>query len=210
LEALQAEIASRYPNVTVVVRALDVTDTPSVFSVFEELRAALGGLDRIIVNAGIGRGVAVGDGGLARNLQLVQTNFTAALVQCEAAVAIFKRQNAGHLVTMASVAAIRGLPGGQTVYAATKAALASLTEGIRGDLRHTPIQVTALYPGYIESEIGMGARSRPFLVDTLTGCRALVRAIESEQARAIVPSWPWVPVVWLMRHLPFNLLIRLL
>ncbi len=210
LESLRTEIVTRYPEVTVVIRELDVTDTARVFSVFEELRAALGGLDRIIVNAGIGRGVSVGEGGLARNLELVRTNFTAALVQCEAAVAIFKRQNAGHLVTMASVAAIRGLPGGQTVYAATKAGLASLSEGIRADLWQTPIRVTALYPGYIESEIGAGARRRPFLVDTQTGCRALVRAIESERARSIVPYWPWASVVWLMRHMPFSLLVRLL
>ena len=94
------------------------------------------------------------------------------------------RAAAGHLVTIASVAAIRGLPRYQTVYAATKAGLASLTEGIRADLWDTPINVSAIFPGYIESDISSGASKRMFLVDTATGCRALVHAIERERPKA--------------------------
>lgn len=210
LEALRAEIAERHPQVRVAVRELDVNDHPRVFAVFGELAAELGGLDRVIVNAGIGKGVSVGTGQYPANLKTVQTNFVAALVQCEAALELFRAANAGHLVTISSVAAIRGLPRAQTVYAATKAGLASLTEGIRADLWNTPIRVSAIFPGYIESDISSGSRRRPFLVDTATGCRALVRAIEREKPRAFVPPWPWAPVAMLMRHLPLGLLLRFL
>jgi len=208
LEVLKAELLARHPDIRVEVRALDVTDHPSVHRVFEEFLQCFGRLDRIIVNAGIGRGVAVGEGGLQRNLELVETNFSAALAQCEAAVALFRRQGAGHLVTICSVAAIRGLPRAQTVYGATKAGLAALTEGIRADLWGSGIKVSAIYPGYIESDIGAGSRHRPFLVDNVTGSRSLVRAIESERAKSIVPAWPWVPIVFLMRHLPLGWLVR--
>ena len=96
------------------------------------------------------------------------------------------------------------------MYAATKAGLASLTEGIRADLWESPIRVSAIYPGYIESDISSGSRKRPFLVDNATGCRALVRAIESEKPRAFVPRWPWAPIAMLMRHIPLGLLVRFL
>lgn len=208
LSALKDELTTRYPSIHVEVRELDVTDHAGVAVVFEDFRRCFGRLDRIIVNAGIGRGVAVGEGGLARNLELVATNFSAALAQCEAAVAMFKRQGDGHLVTICSVAAIRGLPHAQTVYGATKAGLAALTEGIRADLWSTRIKVSALYPGYIESDIGAGSRHRPFLVDNVTGCRAMVRAIESERPKSFVPFWPWGPIVFLMRHLPLAWLVR--
>jgi short-subunit dehydrogenase len=210
LDSLKAEIAARFPGVKVAVRALDVTDHARVFEVFRALRDELGGLDRVIVNAGVGRGAPVGSGHFAANLATAETNFVAALAQCEAALEIFRAQQAGHLVTIASVAAIRGMPRYQTVYAASKAGLASLTEGIRADLWGTPIRVSAIFPGYIESEISSGARKRMFLVDTATGCRALVRAIESERPKSFVPPWPWVPIAFLMRHAPLGLLVRIM
>ena len=130
--------------------------------------------------------------------------------QCEAALGIFRERGTGHLVTICSVAAIRGLPRYQTVYAATKAGLASLTEGIRADVWGTPIKVSAVFPGYIESEISSGARKRMFLVDTATGCRALARAIESERPKSFVPPWPWAPIAFLMRHVPLGLLVKIM
>ena len=208
LEALKGEIAARFPGVRVALRALDVNEHAQVPVVFKALSDELGGLDRIIVNAGVGGGAPVGTGRFAVHLKTAETNFVAALAQCEAAVELFRARQAGHLVTIASVAAIRGLPRSQTVYAATKAGLATLTEGIRGDLWDTPIRVSAIYPGYIESDISSGARKRMFLVDTATGCRALVRAIESERPRCFVPPWPWAPMALLMRHLPLGLLRR--
>ncbi|MCX7055950.1 MAG: SDR family oxidoreductase [Proteobacteria bacterium] len=210
LELLQAQIKASYPGVRVVIRALDVNDHARVFAVFRELRDELGGLDRIIVNAGIGGCVPVGTGGFAANRATAETNFVAALAQCEAAVEIFRAAGAGHLVTISSVAAIRGLPRAQTVYAATKAGLASLTEGIRAELWNTQIRVSAIYPGYIESDISSSARKRPFLVDTLTGCRALFKAIESERPRVFVPRGPWAVISMLMRHVPLGLLVRFL
>ena len=208
LLSLKAEIATRFPSVKVAVRALDVTNHEQVFGVFRALYDELGSIDRVIVNAGVGRGAPVGTGQFAANKATAETNFVAALAQCEAALEIFRARGAGHLVTIASVAAMRGMPRYQTVYAATKAGLASLTEGICADLWGTPIRVSAIFPGYIESEISSGARKRMFLVDTVTGCRALVRAIERERPRSFVPAWPWAPIAFLMRHLPLGLLVK--
>lgn len=210
LEALRAELLAAHPGITVAVRALDVNDHPQVFEVFRAFRADLGSLDRVIVNAGLGKGQPVGTGRFDANLQTAQTNFTAALAQCEAAVGIFREQQAGHLVVISSMSAMRGLPRNLTVYGASKAGVAALAEGIRSDLLHTPVEVTTLFPGYIASELSSRSAGRtPLMASTEKGVRAMLRAIEAEPAQAKVPAWPWVPIGFAMRHLPLGLVRRM-
>lgn len=206
LDDLKAELRLAHPGITVRTRVLDVDDHDRVFQVFRDFRDELGSLDRVIVNAGIGGGAPVGTGRFPDNRRTAQTNFVAALAQCEAAVEIFRAQNAGHLVTVASMAALRGLPGALTTYAATKAGLAALTEGIRADLLSTPIVVSTLFPGYIRSELAIDFARAPFIADSAAGCRALVAAIEAERAEAYVPTWPWAWMAPVMRHIPLRLI----
>lgn len=208
LEALRAEIAARHPAVRVEVRALDVREHERVFAVFREFRDALGTLDRVIVNAGAGKGAPLGTGMFHANRDTAETNFVAALAQFEAALEILRAHGAGHLVAVASVAAVRGMTLAQTTYAATKAGLASLAEGVRVELRHTPIRVTTVCPGYIDTAINAKVRHRPFLVDLERGSRALVDAIEREGAIAWVPTWPWSLVGPLLRIAPLGVLAR--
>jgi len=153
LEALAAELRAAHPEITVVTAALDVTEHDRVFAVFGECAERLGGLDRVIVNAGISGGTAVGGGGFPSNLRIVMTNFVGALAQCEAAMSLFHRAGAGHLVVVSSVSAMRGMPGSMTTYAASKAGLSALAEGIRADAYGTRISVTTLHPGCIRSEM---------------------------------------------------------
>lgn len=211
LEELQAELLRLNPAIKVSIRALDVNDYEQVFTVFRAFAEEFGGLDRIIVNAGIGKGKPLGTGYFWANRQTAETNFVAALAQCEAALEIFRRQNHGHLVMISSMSAMRGMPGNITTYAATKAGVAALTEGIRAELMkaRSKIKVTTLYPGYIRSEINEKVKKTPFMVDTATGCRALVRAIEKEKTEACVPAWPWTLMGLAMRNLPLKLVARM-
>ncbi len=207
LETLRAELLDRY-RVRVEIRSLDVNDHGQVFAVFREFAAAFGRLDRVIVNAGIGDGRRIGSGRFEQNRRVMETNLVAALAQCEAAVERFREQNHGHLVLMSSISAVRGLPGSMTSYAASKAGLRHLGEGIRAELINTPIRVTTLLPGYIRTELNAGAEKLPFAVDEVSGSRALVRAIERAPATACVPAWPWRPISWLLKLLPLKLIAR--
>ncbi|HEX3771421.1 MAG TPA: SDR family oxidoreductase [Polyangiaceae bacterium] len=209
LEELKAELLAANPSIQVFVRSLDVMQFEQVFEVFRAFKSDLDSLDRIIVNAGIGKGQPVGTGYFRANRQTAETNFVAALAQCESAVEIFRQQNAGHLVTISSMSALRGMRGNVTTYAASKAALASLSEGIRIDLRRTPIKVTTIFPGYIRSEINEKVKNTPFIVDTETGCKAMVEAIEREPGEAYVPRWPWQALGFLMKRLPIAALARM-
>jgi short-subunit dehydrogenase len=208
LEGLRDELAGS--GVTVAIRALDVNDHEAVFAAFTSLRDELGGLDRVIVNAGLGKGARIGTGRFDANRATAMTNFVAGLAQCEAAMATFREANAGHLVVVSSVSAMRGMPGSLTVYAASKAGIAALAEGIRSDVLGSPIKVTTLFPGYIRSEMNERVAQRVrFIVDTEPGVRAMVTAIEREPAEAVVPAWPWRVMAPAIRHLPLSIVRKL-
>lgn len=208
LEALREELLAAHPGITVSVRRLDVTDHRQVFEVFQAFDADLGGLHRVIVNAGGGKGHSIGTGGFADNAASASINFLAALAQCEAALELFRPRRAGHLVVISSMSAIRGLRGHMTTYAAAKAGVAALAEGIRADLLGSPIKISTVYPGYIVSEGNPPNPRNRLMVSTDKGVTAMVKAIEREQANAMVPTWPWVPLGFLMRRAPLGLVAR--
>lgn len=213
LEALAAELTAAHPGIRVSVHALDVNDHDAVFRVFGEAAAALGGLDRVVVNAGLGKGGRIGTGRFEANRETAMTNFVAALAQCEAAMQHFYERNAGHLVMISSVSAMRGMPSSMTTYAATKAGVAHLVEGIRSDLigrTGHDIKVTTLYPGYIASEMNdQVVQEQKLMVDTQTGTAAMVKYIEKEVVDAAVPAWPWAPIGQVMKHAPLSVVRKL-
>jgi short-subunit dehydrogenase len=202
LNELKAELVQRYPGITVAVAELDVDDHDRVPGVFAALAAELGGLDRVIVNAGIGKGAPLGTGKLWANKATIQTNLVSALVQIESALEIFKKQGYGHLVLISSVLGNKGVGGVKAAYAASKAGVSSLGESLRAEYASGPIEVTVIEPGYIESEMTAKTAKIMLMVDTETGVAKMVDAIEKERGRAIVPGWPWVPLVALLKALP--------
>lgn len=213
LDALRVELLAANPAVDVVVHQLDVNDHQQVFDVVKLAIGELGGLDRVIVNAGLGKGGRIGTGKFHANLETAQTNFVAALAQCEAAMEHFYERKAGHLVVISSVSAMRGMPGSMTTYAATKAGVAHLAEGIRSDLinrKGHDIRVTTLFPGYIATEMNEKVeQEQRLMVDTETGCKAMVKAIDKEVAEAAVPAWPWAPLSTVMRHAPLSIVSKM-
>ena len=209
LTELATQITTAHPDRRVVVKALDVDDHDAVFRVFREFRDELGRIDRVVVNAGLGKGQPLGTGRFDANRQTAMTNFVGALAQTEAAAEIFREQNAGHLVMVSSISGLRGMPRNITTYAATKAGVAHLAEGFRADVANTPIKVTVLYPGFIVSEMSATATATPLVASTEKGVRAMVDAIEKEKASARVPAWPWAPLGTVLKHVPVSVLRRM-
>lgn len=208
LTELKAELSQRYPDIKIAVAELDVNDHERVPKVFAELRDEIGGIDRVIVNAGIGKGARLGSGKLWANKATIETNLVAALVQIETALDMFNQRGSGHLVLISSVLGVKGVPGVKAAYAASKAGVRSLGESLRAEYAQGPIRVTVLEPGYIESEMTAKSASTMLMVDNATGVKALVAAIEREPGRAAVPWWPWAPLVRLMWVLPPRLTRR--
>jgi short-subunit dehydrogenase len=202
LEDLKNELTQKNPNIAVAIAELDVNDHEQVPKIFTALADELGGIDRIIVNAGIGKGAALGSGKLWANKATIETNLVAGLVQIETAIEIFKKSGGGHLVLISSVLGNKGVPGIKAAYAASKAGVSSLGESLRAEYPKGPIKVTVLEPGYIESEMTAQSATTMLMVDNETGTKAMVDAIEREPGRAAVPWWPWAPLVQLLKVLP--------
>lgn len=210
LDTLAAELTERHPGIRVATAGLDVNAHDDVFTVFRSFADELGGLDRVIVNAGLGKGQPIGTGYFAANRQTVETNLVAALAQCEAAMELFREQNAGHLVVVSSFSAIRGMPRNMTAYGASKAGAAALADGIRADVHGTPIRVSTVLPGFIESEMTSRSGGRtPLVAGADRGADSLVKAIESERGTAYVPPWPWTPLSVLLKALPVGVFRKL-
>ncbi|MEV0299383.1 SDR family oxidoreductase [Nocardia sp. NPDC050710] len=209
LESLRAELTAAYPGITVAVRALDVDDHAAVPLVFGELHKELGGLDRVIVNAGIGKGAVIGSGRADANLATATTNFVSALAQVEAAMEIFRAQDSGHLVLVSSMSAVRGLPGKKAAYSASKAGLAALGEALTIELAKSPIAVTTLLPGFIATDMAAKAGDAKMVAPLEQGVAAMVHAIEKERIRACVPAWPWRLIDVLLPRLPRAVVARM-
>jgi short-subunit dehydrogenase len=207
LETLREELLAAHPGIRVEIAALDVDDPDAAAAVVPELAGRLGGVDRVIVNAGIGKGASVGTGKAPVNRSVLVTNVLGAHATCEAAMELFRAQGSGHLVLISSVASLRGMRQTRTVYGASKAALNALGEGIRSDVYGSGIVVSTILPGYIETDLNAGRRGM-FTVDRDTGVTALVDAIEREPVRAFVPAWPWRALGAVMRVAPLPVVRR--
>lgn len=202
LERLRDELVRRTPGLTVSVHPLDVLDHDAVEATLDDAVEALGGLDLVVVNAGVAASGSLGLDAAAGNRATAQTNFVGALHQAEAAVRVFRAAGAGHLVFISSMSALRGMGGPMTVYGATKAGVSALAEGLRSDLWDTPIAVSAIHPGYVDTAM-VGEFDRPLFTAALgPATRAIVAAVERERPKAYVPAWPWAALAWPMRLLP--------
>jgi len=213
LRLLRDELLAAHPGLRVEIRALDVNDHDAVFAVFRDFAETLGHVDRVVVNAGIGKGAPLGTGRFDVNRETAMTNLVAALAQVEAAMEVFRAQGGGHLVMVSSMSAIRGLPKTMTTYAATKAGVAHLVEGLRVEFHgQDSYRFTVLYPGYIASEMndGPAAAQNTMMVSTEKGVAAMVSAIEKERASACVPPLPWAPLSVVMRYAPLPVFRRLI
>jgi short-subunit dehydrogenase len=208
LNELKDSLSQRYPDINIAVAALDVNDHERVPEVFGALSDALGGIDRVIVNAGLGEGAPLGSGDVRANTAIIETNLVAALVQTETALEMFRKNGSGHLVLMSSIVGARGIPGVWASYAASKAGVRSLGESLRAEHAKGPIKVSVIEPGSIESEMNPKSGRKMFMVDNATGVKAIVAAIERERGRATVPWWPWAPIVQLLRVVPVSTLTR--
>jgi short-subunit dehydrogenase len=207
LQALQAELLQAGAP-TVFVAALDVTDSAAVAQVFGQACSVLGRFDIVVANAGIGNHGRIGQLPLHLAHATMATNVLGFMSTVDAALQHFRAQGRGHLVGISSVAAFRGLPGGGA-YGASKAAVTNYLEALRAETRTSGILVTTLSPGFIDTPLNRGAKSRPFVIPVEKGGRLLVDLIERRVQTATVPAWPWALVARLLMVLPTAITARL-
>jgi len=206
LEALRLELQQQGAR-AVFVAALDVTDEAAVTQVFADARAFLGTVDIVVANSGIGHLGRIGTLAFAKARDTINTNVIGFMATVDAAMRCFAAQGYGHVVGISSVAAFRGLPAGGA-YGASKSAVTAYLQALRAECYGSRILVTTLSPGFIDTPINRGAKSRPFVIPVEQGGKLLVDLIERKVECATVPRWPWALLARLIAILPTGVVAR--
>jgi short-subunit dehydrogenase len=180
----------------------DVTEADSMVRVAAACVQRQGLPDVVIANAGISIGV---DTSLRSDLdvmaRVISTNLMGTAHTFGPFVAPMVARGSGTLVGIGSVAGIRGLPG-HGGYCASKAALISYCESLRGELRASGVKVVTLCPGYIATPLTQNNRySMPFLMQPEAFALQAVRAIAQGVSYRVIP-WQMGWVAKLLRLLP--------
>lgn len=208
LEEIKTEIVKTYPNCKVEVAALDVSKYEEIGPCLDQLKAKLGTIDIVLANAGIARAGKVGKAPWQQDVDVINTNVNGAMVTLSEALRLFKTQGHGHLVGTSSVAAFRGLPN-NAAYSASKAALATYMEGIRAETLKDNIDVTVLYPGFIDTAINRDLKNRPFVIGVEEGAKIFADLIEAKVASSTVPKWPWSLLGSFIKVLPTSVIAKM-
>jgi NAD(P)-dependent dehydrogenase (short-subunit alcohol dehydrogenase family) len=137
---------------------LDVTDDASWTAALAWCEREWGGLDVLVNNAG------VASGGRFERIPLEdwdwtwEINLKGVIRGCRTFVPLFKKQRSGHIVNVASLAAIMNLPA-MSSYNVTKAGVLSLSETLHHELAPYGVATTVVCPGFVKTNIGDRARN---------------------------------------------------
>ena len=184
------------------VGAADVSQPDSIIAAAEACLAQQGLPDVVIANAGISIGMDTAE---RSDLEVMARTFAVNNVGMAATfhpfVAPMHQRGHGSLVGVASVAAIRGLPG-HGAYCASKAGVVSYCESLRGELRHSGVQVLTLTPGFIDTPLTRGNRyAMPFLMSAPAFADRAFRAIQAGRSYTVIP-WQMGIAAKVLRALP--------
>lgn len=135
--------------------ALDVRSRSAVEGVIEGLPPEWGEIDILVNNAGLSRGLEKLYAGSADDWEeMIDTNVKGLLWVTRAVVPGMVARGRGHVVNLGSIAGEMTYPNG-AVYCASKAAVQSINDGLRQDVLGTPVRVTAVNPGMVETEFSL-------------------------------------------------------
>lgn len=152
ITALAEQLKAMYQTESLVI-GLDVRNREAVLAAVQSLPADWQGIDILINNAGGALGMEkLQEGNLDDWDTMIDTNVKGLLYLTRAIVPLMlKYQCNGQVVNIGSIAGIHAYPGG-AVYCACKAAVQFISDGLRMDVVDTPIRVTNIQPGMVQTD----------------------------------------------------------
>lgn len=189
----------------------DVTDREQVLNVVAEVESTEGPIERLLSCVGGGKRTTIAAFQAAQLEQMLSLNVVGTANCLEATLPRMMQRRRGHIVAISSLAASRGLPG-SAEHSAAKAALSTLLEGLRTDLKRHGVDLTVLSPGFVRR--AESKKRRPLDVPLEMAAARMVKAIERRSRsdafplrlvlllaalRCIPPAWADMAVTALMR-----------
>ena len=154
LRPLLEELTQSY-SIQICPLIFDVRDRKAAQQAIDSLPEKFKAIDVLVNNAGLALGMDKEYEGIEENYDtMIDTNITALLMITRMVVPGMVERGRGHIINIGSVAGDAAYPGG-SVYCATKAAVKVLSDGLRMDLVHTPLRVTNVKPGLVETNFSI-------------------------------------------------------
>lgn len=184
------------------IYSANVSDVNRIVATGKACIASQGLPDVVIANAGISVGV---DTSIREDLdQLAQTyatNNIGLAATFHPFIDEMLQRKSGKLVGIGSVAGVRGMPG-HGAYCASKAAVISYCESLRGELRGSGVQVVTICPGYVKTPMTANNNfPMPFLMESKDFAKKSLAKIEAGSSYSVIP-WQMGIVAKLLRLLP--------
>jgi 3-hydroxy acid dehydrogenase/malonic semialdehyde reductase len=154
LDPLAGEVSAEF-GVPVHFFTLDVRDLGAVIAAFAALPAEWAAVDVLVNNAGLSRGLdKLHEGKISDWEEMIDTNVKGLLYVSRTVIPGMVARGRGHIINIGSIAGHELYPGGN-VYCATKFAVNALSRGLRLDLNGTPLRVSTVDPGLVETEFSL-------------------------------------------------------
>ncbi|WP_294471791.1 SDR family NAD(P)-dependent oxidoreductase [uncultured Bacteroides sp.] len=151
LEELKSELEKEYPAIGICLLPFDVRNREQMKTALSNLPSEWKAIDVLVNNAGLVIGVDKEfEGNLDEWDVVIDTNIKGLLAVTRMVVPGMVERGRGHIINIGSIAGDAAYPGG-SVYCATKAAVKALSDGLRIDLVDTPLRVTNIKPGMVET-----------------------------------------------------------
>ena len=151
LDTLAQELKKEF-NTDIYMLPMDVTDRPQVESQLNSLPEDWSKIDILINNAGLSRGLdKLYEGDIQDWEEMIDTNIKGLLYVTRSVVPGMVKRGRGHVINIGSLAGHQTYPKGN-VYCGTKVAVRAISEGLKQDLLGTPLRVTSVDPGLVETE----------------------------------------------------------
>jgi 3-hydroxy acid dehydrogenase / malonic semialdehyde reductase len=151
LDTLAQELKKEF-NTDIYMLPMDVTDRPKVESQLNSLPEDWSKIDILINNAGLSRGLdKLYEGDIQDWEEMIDTNIKGLLYVTRSVVPGMVKRGRGHVINIGSLAGHQTYPKGN-VYCGTKVAVRAISEGLKQDLLGTPLRVTSVDPGLVETE----------------------------------------------------------
>jgi len=204
LVALKEEFEKKVKG-KIFIQSMDVCKTEESRAGFLELIEKMGGLDLVIINAGVGSYSSKWES----EVNIIQTNVMGFCAIAHAAFNFFADQNSGHLVGVSSVASVVG--GAKSpAYNASKAFISNYMNGLikKAYRKNLNIAVTDIRPGYVKTPLTEKNRSMFWVSTTEKAARQIMVAIKRKQKIAYITKRWWF-AAFLLRNLPDKLLAKM-
>ncbi len=154
LEQLADQLTKEFAS-QIRLLSFDVGDRHQVESVLSNLPTDWAAIDILINNAGLSRGLdQLQTGNIQDWEEMIDTNLKGLLYVTRTLLPGMIQRGRGHIVNLGSIAGRQTYPGGN-VYCASKAAVRAISEGLKQDLLGTPVRVTEVQPGLVETEFSL-------------------------------------------------------